>query len=199
MARAIVLNRVTVGYNVVEAVVALVAGVVASSSSLLGFGLDSVVEVGAALALTWRLGKERGGGCMTDFDARANRAVALSMFGLAGVVSFQAVGDLVGGHAPDPSPVGIAVAALSLAIMPWLARQKAALAVPLGSQATASEATHTNLCALMSAVLLVGLGLNAVLHWWWADPVAALGIAGLAVVAGARAWRAEAFEDTCCD
>jgi len=196
--RSRLLNRITIGWNVVEGVVAVVAGVVAGSASLVGFGLDSGIEVSAALVLAWRLAKEDGQGCMAEFDRRATRLISLSFWTLAAYVGVESAGDLLGGRHPESSVVGVVLAALSLAVMPVLARAKRRLAPVLGSQAASSEADQTSLCALLSAVLLVGLGLNAAFGWWWADPVAGLSIAVLAVAEGVRTWRADALEDTCC-
>lgn len=196
--RARRLNRVTLGWNVVEGVVALGAGMAAGSVSLVGFGLDSVIEVSASLALAWRLHQEKRGGCMAEDDRRATRAIALSFAALAGYVWFQATRDLLGGAEPEASVVGVVLAGASLAIMPVLARAKRRLAPALGSRAAASEADQTRLCALLSAVVLVGLGLNAVMGWWWADPLAALALGVVAAGEAVRTWRAEALEDTCC-
>jgi divalent metal cation (Fe/Co/Zn/Cd) transporter len=196
--RARRLNVLTIGWNVVEALVALSAGVAAGSLSLVAFGLDSCVEVSAAVVLAWRLAQERRVGCTLPDDRRATRALALSFFALAGWVSVQAVLDLVGRDEPEVSAVGIVVTALSLVTMPVLARAKRALAPVLGSRAQEREASQTRLCAVLSGVVLAGLVLNAALGWWWADPVAALGVAGLAAVEGVRSWRAESLADTCC-
>jgi divalent metal cation (Fe/Co/Zn/Cd) transporter len=196
--RARVLNRVTIGWNVAEAVVALAAGVAAASVSLIGFGADSVVEVSAAVILAWRLRREADGGCMQETDRRATKLIAASLWLLAIYVVVEASRDLLAGARPEVSTVGIALAALSLAVMPALARAKRRLAPALGSRAVEADAAQTNICALLSGVLLIGLGANAVLGWWWADPVAALGIAGLATWEGVRTWRAESLEDTCC-
>jgi divalent metal cation (Fe/Co/Zn/Cd) transporter len=196
--RSRLLNCLTIGWNLVEGVVAVVAGTVAGSVSLVAFGLDSGIEVSAALILTWRLAKERRGGCMADFDRRATRLIAISFAALAVYVAVKSTGDLAGGRPPEPSPVGIVLASLSLLVMPVLARAKRRLAPVLGSQAAASEANQTRLCAMISAVLLLGLGLNALFGWWWADPTAGLLIAGLAGAEGIRAWRSEALADTCC-
>ncbi len=198
LARARLLNRLTVGWNVAEGVVALGAGMAAGSVSLVGFGLDSVIEVCASLILAWRLHQERHGGCMADTDRRATRAIAVSFLALAGYVWVNAVADLLAGSEPEPSVVGIALAAFSLAVMPALARAKRRLAPALGSRAAVSEADQTSLCALLSAVVLVGLALNATVGWWWADPVAALVVGAIAVGEGVRSWRADALEDTCC-
>lgn len=196
--RATTLNRVTVGYNATEAVVALTAGVVAGSISLVGFGLDSIVEVSAALILTWRLAAERRDGCTQDTDQRATKAIAVSFAALSIYVAVEAVRQLASGDGPDPSTVGIVLTALSLVVMPFLARAKRRLAPVLGSRAQEAEANQTALCAWMSAVVLAGLAANAMLSWWWADPIAALGIAALAAAEAGRTWRAESLEDTCC-
>ena len=198
VARSRRLNRLTIGWNVAEGVIAVAAGIVAGSVSLIGFGLDSGIEVSAAVILAWRLGKEHKHACMADFDRRATRLIGLSFGALAVYVAADSVRHLVAGDEPDASPVGIVLAALSLVSMPLLARAKRRLAPILGSRAAASEADQTSLCALLSGVLLVGLVLNAALGWWWADPLAGLGIAALASVEAVRTWRAEALEDTCC-
>jgi divalent metal cation (Fe/Co/Zn/Cd) transporter len=192
------LNRLTLAWNTVEGVVALAAGVVAGSVSLIGFGLDSGIEVSASVILAWRLHQERRGGCMAESDRRATRAIALSFAALAAYVWVQAASDLLGHREPDVSAVGLVLTSLSLVVMPFLARAKARLAPLLGSQAAASEANQTRLCALLSAVVLAGLALNALAGWWWADPAAALVIGGIATAEAVRTWRAEALADTCC-
>jgi divalent metal cation (Fe/Co/Zn/Cd) transporter len=196
--RARWLNVATIVWNVIEGVVAVAAGVVAGSVSLVGFGFDSAIEVSAAVVLAWRLSQERKGGCMQGSDARATRAIAISFLLLATYVGAESARHLWSGARPDESVVGIAVATLALLVMPLLARAKRALAPTLGSAAAVADAKQTNLCALLSAVLLVGLGANALLGWWWADPVAGLGIAALASAEGRRTWLAESLEDTCC-
>ena len=135
---------------------------------------------------------------MQASDARATRAIAVSFLLLGLYVGMESVRDLSGGARPDASTVGVVMAALSLAVMPVLARAKRALAPALGSAAAVADAKQTNLCALLSAVLLVGLGANAALGWWWADPLAGIGIAALALLEGRRTWSAESLEDTCC-
>lgn len=196
--RARQLNRLTIGWNTVEGVVAVVAGVAAGSVSLVGFGLDSAIEVSAAFILAWRLRQERDGGCMQDDDRRATRAIAVSFGLLAGYVAVESVRDLLTASRPEASVPGIVLAMLSLALMPVLARAKRRLAPALGSRAVEADAAQTSLCALLSAVLLVGLVANAVAGWWWADPLAGLGIAVLAAIEAVRTWRAESLEDTCC-
>ena len=196
--RARWLNAATIGWNAIEGVVAVAAGVVAGSVSLVGFGVDSAIEVSAALVLTWRLRQERRAGCTQGSDALATRMIAVSFGLLAAYVAVESVRDLGTRAEPDVSAPGIVLAALSLAVMPFLARAKAALAPVLGSAAAAADAAQTNLCALLSAVVLVGLGANWLLGWWWADPVAGLGIAVLAAAEARRTWRADSLADTCC-
>jgi len=196
--RARWLNAATIGWNSLEGIVAVTAGVAAGSASLVGFGFDSAIEVSAALVLTWRLRQERKGGCMQASDRSATRAIAISFLVLAAYVAFESIRDLAGSARPDASAVGVVIAALSLLVMPFLARAKQALAPALGSAAAVADAKQTNLCALLSAILLVGLGANAALGWWWADPLAGVGIAVLALVEAHRTWTAESLEDTCC-
>jgi divalent metal cation (Fe/Co/Zn/Cd) transporter len=192
------LNRLSLGYNSVEAVIALGAGVMVGSISLVGFGLDSVVEVSASLVLTWRLAVEGRGGCTQEADGRATKAVALSFGALATYVGIEAALRLLHGEEADATWIGIALATVSLLVMPFLARAKRRTAPVLGSRAQEAEANQTALCAVMSGVVLVGLLLNAALGWWWADPAAALAIASLAAVEGVRTWRADSLADTCC-
>ncbi len=195
--RARLYNAATIGWNGTEGVIAVVAGLAAGSASLVGFGLDSGIEVSAALILTWRL-RQEGRGCTQPHDHLAQRAIAGSFAALAVYVAVESLRDLVTGSEPDVSIVGIVLTALSLALMPILARAKARLAPALGSRAAEAEAAQTNLCAQLSAVVLAGLLLNAAAGWWWADPVAGLGIAVLAAAMARRTWQAEALEDTCC-
>jgi divalent metal cation (Fe/Co/Zn/Cd) transporter len=197
--RARVLNVVTIAWNGIEGVVAVVAGVAAGSVSLVGFGLDSAIEVSAALALAWRLRQERRDDCTQPSDRVAVRLIATSFALLAAWVAVEAVRDLADREEPAVSVVGIVVATLSLVAMPVLARAKRQLAPALGSAAVVADARQTDLCALLSGVLLVGLATNAVLGWWWADPVAGLAIAGVAAREAVRTWQAESLEDTCCD
>ena len=196
--RARWLNAASIAWNVVEGVVAVGAGIAAGSVSLVGFGFDSAIEVSAALVLTWRLRQERRGGCMQASDARATRAIAVSFLVLGLYVGFQSGRDLWSASHPEASTVGLVLAALSLAVMPVLARAKRTLAPALGSAAAVADAKQTNLCALLSGVLLVGLGANAMVGWWWADPLAGLGIATLALLEARRTWQTDSLEDTCC-
>jgi divalent metal cation (Fe/Co/Zn/Cd) transporter len=192
------LNAATIGWNSLEGLVAIAAGVAAGSASLTGFGFDSAIEVSAALVLTWRLRQERRDGCTQDADSRATRAIAVSFAVLAVYVTAESVRDLATGAEPEASVVGVGLALLSLLVMPFLARAKARLAPVLGSAAAAADAAQTNLCALLSGVLLVGLTANWLAGWWWADPMAGLGIAVLAAAEARRTWRADSLADTCC-
>lgn len=196
--RAWWLNATTISWNAVEGVVAVAAGVAAGSASLVGFGFDSAIEVSAALVLTWRLRQERRGGCMQRSDARATKAIALSFVLLGVYVGIESVRLLWNESRPEASTVGLVMAALSLEVMPLLARAKRGLAPTLGSAAAVADAKQTNLCALLSAVLLVGLVAHAAAGWWWADPIAGLGISALALIEARRTWTAESLEDTCC-
>ena len=185
--RAQLLAGASVTYNVIEAVIAITAGLVAGSVALVGFGLDSVVEVSSGLIILWqfrhRMPETR--------ERQALRLMALSFFALASYVSFESVRALVSGHDPDPSPVGIGLAIASLAVMPFLSWAQRRTGRSLGSNAVVADSTQTLLCTYLSAVLLAGLVLNATLGWSWADPIAGLIIAAVAVKEGREAWRGE--------
>jgi divalent metal cation (Fe/Co/Zn/Cd) transporter len=185
--RAQLLAGASVAYNVVEAVIAVTAGVVAGSIALVGFGLDSMVEVSSGLIILWqfrhRLPESR--------ERQALRLMALSFFALAGYVTFESGRALLIGSDPRPSAVGIGLAAASLVIMPFLSWAQRRTGKSLGSNAVVADSTQTLLCTYLSAVLLVGLVLNASLGWSWADPIAGLVIAGVAVREGLQAWRGE--------
>lgn len=180
----------TIGYNVVEAVVALAAGGIASSSALIAFGLDSVVEVLSAAAVAWQF-------AVADHERRerfAMRLIAVSFFGLAAFVSLDAIASLVGREPARHSAIGIVLAAVSLAVMPFLSWAERRAGRELGSGSAVADSKQTLLCTYLSAVLLLGLVLNGVLGWYWADPLAALAIAAVAVKEGRDAWRG----DACC-
>ncbi len=181
----------TIAYNAVEAVIALSAGAAASSSALIGFGLDSVVEVLSAAAIAWQFA---GGRSHEDREHLALRVVAFSFFALAAFVSFDAVRALLGGARPEHSTVGIVLAAVSLLVMPGLSWFERRTGRELGSASVVADSKQTLICAALSAVLLVGLVTNSLLGWTWADPVAALVIAAVAVREGINALRG----DTCC-
>ena len=180
----------TITYNVIEAVVALAEGARVSSSALIGFGLDSVVEISSAAAIAWQFSAN-------DPETRerpALRFVALSFFALAAYVGVGAALSLLGVREARPSPIGIALAAASLVIMPVLSLAQRRAGRALGSVSAVADSKQTLLCTYLSAILLAGLVLNSVWGWSWADPVAALGIAAIAVREGLNAWRG----DPCC-
>jgi divalent metal cation (Fe/Co/Zn/Cd) transporter len=184
--RGLSLEYATIGWNLLEAVVAVWAGLVAGSIALVGFGLDSLIEVFAASVVVWELRGEN-----EDRQAKALRLIAISFFVLATYVSVEAVRDLIVGSEAAESTVGIVLAAISLVVMPLLAIAKRGVGRQLDSPTLLADAMETLLCSYLSAILLVGLLLNATVGWWWADPLAALGIAYLAVREGLEAWRGE--------
>lgn len=190
--RAVRLAWATIGWNVVEAVVAISAGAAAGSIALVGFGLDSTVEVMSAVVIVWQFQ-----GLAQDRERRALRLIAVSFFGLAAYIGVQAIVDLVNGSEPDASAVGIGLAIASLIVMPILARAKGGNGRAMGSITVVADSNQTKLCAFLSAILLGGLILNATVGWWWADPVAALAIAVLAAAEGRDAWRGETCDDCC--
>lgn len=194
--RAVLSSRIrlfaaaTITYNVIEAVVALWAGNVADSSALIGFGLDSVIEVASAIALSWQFAAR-------DPERREQltlRIIAISFFALAAFVTVDSVRSLTGGGEAQHSTLGIVIAALSLAIMPVLSWLQRRAGRELGSKTAVADSKQTLLCTYLSAVLLVGLVLNSTMGWWWADAGAALVIAAIAVREGINAWRG----DICC-
>lgn len=185
--RAQLLAAASVSYNVVEAAVAITAGLVAGSVALLGFGLDSIVEVSSGLIILWQFRHP----LPESRERLALRLLAFTFFGLAGYVSFESVRALVAAERPDASPVGIGLAIASLIVMPLLSLAQRRTGRALGSNAVVADGTQTLLCTYLSAVLLVGLLLNATLGWYWADPVAGLIIAGVAAREGLEAWRGE--------
>ena len=194
-ARRIVLGRriqflvaATISYNVIEAVVALTAGARASSSALIGFGLDSVIEVSSAAAVAWQF----AGGDPEARERVALKVIACSFFGLAALVTIDALRSLFGTGEAQQSPVGLALAAVSLAVMPVLSWAQRRTGRELASGSVVADSTQTLLCTYLSVVLLAGLVLNATLGWGWADPLAGLVIAAVAVKEGAAAWRGDA-------
>lgn len=185
--RAQLLAAGSVSYNLVEAVIAVGAGLAAGSVALVGFGLDSVVEVSSGLIILWQFRHA----VPEEREKQALRLMALSFFALAAYVTFESVRALMTEHEPESSPVGISLAAASLVIMPFLSWAQRRTGRQLGSDAVVADSTQTLLCTYLSAVLLVGLVLNATLGWSWADPLAGLVIAAVAVREGREAWRGE--------
>jgi len=183
-----IIVAVTIAYNVVEAIVAIAAGTVASSTALIGFGLDSIVEVLSAAAIAWQFAAPNP----EKRERVALRVIAVSFFGLAAYVSVDAVLALTGIREPDHSPVGIVLAAVSLAIMPFLSLVERRTGTELGSASAVADSKQTLICSYLSAAVLVGLVLNLALGWAWADPVAGLVIVVFAVREGIEAWRGDA-------
>jgi len=197
--RAATLAYLTVGWNVVEGVIAVVAAAEAGSAALLGFGLDSFVESASGLIVLWRVSRERRSRALSSeaigrLDRRAHRLVASTLFLLAIYISADACLTLWNGDRATTSVVGLVLVSVSIAVMWWLARAKAATARGLESRSLGADAFQTMACWWLSLVALAGIGLNATFGWWWADPLAALGIAALVVREGAEAWRG----DVCC-
>lgn len=179
------LTALTIAWNSLEAVVAIGSGLQAGSIALIGFGLDSVVEVSSALVIAWRLTR----GASEAAERRALRLIAISFFAIAAYVAVDAALKLAGLDLhPEQSMVGLALAALSLVVMPALAWGKRRVAVGLGSVALQADAAETQRCTYLSAVVLVGLAANALAGWWWMDPLAGLVVAALAVKEGRTAW-----------
>ncbi|MGA5348691.1 cation transporter [Streptomyces griseoincarnatus] len=178
----------TITYNVIEAIVAITAGTLASSTALIGFGLDSVIEVSSAAAVAWQF-STRDHAVREAREQRTLRIIAVSFFALAAYVSVDSVRALTGTGEADHSIPGIVLAALSLAIMPFLSAAQRKAGRELGSASAVADSKQTLLCTYLSAVLLVGLVLNVALGWSWADPIAALVIAAIALKEGRDAWQ----------
>jgi divalent metal cation (Fe/Co/Zn/Cd) transporter len=184
-----------IGWHVAEAAVAIAAGLAATSIALIGFGADSLIESVAGLIVVWRFAGTRQ--YSEAAERRAQRLIGASFAVIGIYVAVEAVRALLLGTHPEASWVGIGLAAIALATMPPLARAKARVGDELHSSATISEGRQNLLCAYLSAGLLVGLGANALLGWWWADPITALAIAGVALYEGREAWRGNACCDAC--
>lgn len=176
----------TIAYNVAEGVAAVSAGMVAGSLALVGFGIDSSIEVFAAVVVLWRMQ-----GLAEEREERALKLIAVSFFALAAYVAVESVRDLAIGADPETSPIGISIALASLVVMPLVALAKRTTGEALHNHTVLADAAETRLCTYLSVVLLVGLALDATVGWSWADPVAALVIAGLAVNEGREAWKGE--------
>ncbi len=193
--RGIRLEYLTVGWNVVEGLVAIGAALTAGSVALLGFGVDSFVESVSGVMVMWRLRAERRGEldeeAVERVEHRAERLVAISLLALGAYILVDAGWSLVSANRPSASPIGIAVTTLSLGVMGFLARAKRTTGEALGSRALIIDAFQTTTCLWLSATTLIGLMANALLGWWWADPVAAIVIALLVLREAIEAWRDE--------
>lgn len=184
-----------IGYHFVEFSIALIAGIAAGSIALIGFGADSLIEALAGFVVLWLFTGARLGSLQAE--RRAQQMIAISFFILATYVGVESIRSLVGANEPDPSWLGVGLAAFTAPTMPLLAMVKRRIGNKLGSSATVKEAAQTQLCAYLSVALLAGLLANAVLGWWWADPAAALIIAGMAVREARESWRGKGCCDTC--
>ncbi|RKN38243.1 cation transporter [Micromonospora endolithica] len=189
--RSLQLAYATAGYNLLEGAVAVSAGAAASSTALLGFGLDSFVEVSSALVIIWQFRSR----VPEHRERLALRLIAVSFFALAAWVTVDATRSLLGGERAETSPIGIGIAAASVIVMPLLVWAKRRTGRELGSATVIADSVQTMLCTYLSAIVFVGLLTNAALDWWWADPIAALVIAAVALREGAEAWRGEHCDD----
>jgi divalent metal cation (Fe/Co/Zn/Cd) transporter len=196
--RGLLLNYVTLGYNSLEGLIAIGAGVVAGSIALVGFGLDSLIELSASVAALWRLHSDRDAARRELAEHVALRTIGALFLALAVYVAADAVHALAVRNIPDESLVGIVLAACSLAVMPLLARAKRRVAFAIGSGALVAEARQTAFCTYLSAILLVGLLLDAMLGWWWADPVAALAMVPFIAKEGWDGLRGRSACGDCC-
>ena len=193
--RGIRLEYLTIVWNFLEGFVSLIAGVVAGSVALVGFGVDSWIETSSGAVLLWRLHAERIGGHPEALEKKAVRLVGVGFLLLAAYVTWDATASLLKREAPKRSTVGIAIAVLSLVVMPVLARAKRRTAKSLGSAALQADSQQTSICAYLSVILLGGLLLNALFGWWWADPTAALIMVPIIVKEGWDGLRGKACED----
>jgi divalent metal cation (Fe/Co/Zn/Cd) transporter len=189
--RGLRLEYLTIGYNSLEGVIALVAGFLAGSIALVGFGFDSAIEVSSGMVLLWRLGQDTDPARRRVVERRALRLVGLSFLALAAYVLYESVESLIRRQAPDESLPGILLATASLIVMPLLARAKRRVARAIESGALSADARQTELCFYLSAILLGGLLLNSLLGWWWADPAAALAMVPLIAHEGIDAFKGE--------
>lgn len=190
--RGLLLNFATIGYNVIEAVVAIGAGIVSGSVALLGFGLDSVIEVTASGAAQWRLRADIDEARRERVERATHRIIGWSLLALAAYVVIDGAHTLLQHESPERSVVGLALLALSAVVMPVLARAKRRVARAMTSRSLEAEATQTSLCAYLSVIALAGVALNAWFGWWWADPVAALAMVPIIAKEGVEGARAEA-------
>lgn len=183
-------------WHLIEFAIAVGAGISASSIALVGFGTDSLIEVLAGSVVVWLFTGRR---IHSDTaERRAQQVIAVSFFLLAAYVAIESIRTLAGSHHPDASWIGIGLAVVTAPTMPLLARAKRRVGHQLGSAATVSESAQNLLCAYLSVALLAGLGANALVGWWWADPLAALVIAGVAAREGINGWNGDSCSDGCC-
>jgi divalent metal cation (Fe/Co/Zn/Cd) transporter len=196
--RGVWLAWFTIAWNSIEGIAGIASGIAAGSIALIGFGIDSYVEVFAGSVILWRLAKDRHGEELSEAaERRAIRLIAATFLALAVGVGIESIRKLATGAEPETSWFGIGLALVSLVVMPLLARAKRRVGEQLGSRAVTADATETTLCVWLSAIVLVGLGVNALFGWWWADPIAGLGIVYVAGREGVEHWRREELDDCC--
>ncbi len=196
--RGVVLAWFTIAWNSIEGIAGIVSGIAAGSIALVGFGVDSYVEVFAGSVILWRLAKDRHGQELSEVaERRAVRLIAVTFLVLAVGVGAESIRKLVVGAEANESLFGIGLAVVSLIVMPLLARAKRGVGEQLQSRAVTADATETALCVWLSAILLVGLGCNALFGWWWADPLAGLGIVYVAAREGIEHLQADELDDCC--
>jgi divalent metal cation (Fe/Co/Zn/Cd) transporter len=193
--RGLRLNYVTIGSNTLEAIVSMAAGLVTGSVALIGFGVDSVIEVTASAAAQWRLRADLDPARRAHVERVTHRVIGGSFLALSAYVTIKSVTTLVHREPPDPSLIGLGVLVLSAIVMPLLARAKRQVAQALGSHALEAEATQTTACAYLSIIALTGVALNTFAGWWWADPVAALVMVPILLNEGIEGLRGQ----SCCD
>lgn len=191
------LSRVNLAYNCFEGIASVVAGAIAGSISLVGFGIDSVIEVASSVAALWRLRADADPARRERVERVTVRAIGGLFLALALYILVDAGRSLILRHAPERSLPGIVIATLSVVVMPTLARVKRRIAVALDSRALTADAMQTSLCTWLSAIVLVGLGLNALFGWWWADPVAAIGMTPIIAKEGIEGLRGESHCEDC--
>ena len=185
--RGLRLEYLTLGYNLLESLVALAAGAIASSIALIGFGVDSLIECSSGLVMLWRLRSDRTN--RESAERQAQKLIAVSFFALAAYVAWESLETLIGREVPERSLPGILLAVTSLIVMPLLARAKRRVGRSLNSAAMVADSKQTELCSYLSGILLAGLGLNASLGWWWADPMAGIVMTPVIVKEGVSAWK----------
>lgn len=193
--RGILLELLTVGWNVIEGIVAVASGAISGSIALLGFGIDSFIETSSGVVLLWRLRGEKRGQDAQQTEQTALRLVGVSFLLLAMYVAVDGIKTLILRERPEHSATGICIAVLSLIVMPWLAHQKRKTATRLDSASLRADSRQSSLCAYLSAILLCGLLLNALAGWWWADPVAGLCMVPNIINEGRQALRGETCSD----
>jgi len=193
--RGILLEYLTVAWNIIEGIVAITSGAVSGSIALVGFGIDSFIETSSGGILLWRLRAEHRGHDAKRLERKALKLVGISFMLLAAYVTFESAKSLIRREPPERSVTGIVIAVLSLIVMPWLAYQKRTTARNLSSAALKADSRQTSLCGYLSVILLVSLLLNALVGWWWADPIAGLCMVPIIINEGREAMRGEPCSD----